>query len=105
MKGHRARAGGGRSPGRDPRLDSRLCALSWPNEDSKNGGGRQAMRRIPNPEDVGALPTRRARSILDHRASCSVRSHKGRESQCSDRSHKPVMVGATPTPASIFQVR
>ena len=29
---------------------------------------------------------------------------KGRESQCSDRSHKPILVGATPTPASISTV-
>jgi hypothetical protein len=28
-----------------------------------------------------------------------------RESQCSDRFHKPVLVGATPTPASHFKVR
>ncbi len=27
----------------------------------------------------------------------------GRESQCSDRFHKPVLVGATPTPATYFK--
>lgn len=90
---------------------------------SKNGGGRlrhardSKARRCSRPAVPNNLMERVCVAVCSRgslrqnsrRVGCTPYAlhdsiSKGRESQCSDRSHKPILVGATPTPASISTV-